>query len=185
MLNLPNILTLSRIAILPVLIGLFYFDDIWAPWVALGVYIIAAMTDFLDGYLARSWNETSTFGQFLDPISDKIFVSCLLLALVAFDRLEGVWLVPAIVIFVREFLISGLREFLAPKNITLPVSRLAKWKTALQMTALGFLVVGDAGNVLVPQTLLIGQIGLSVAAVLTVITGWHYIQIGFKHLNDA
>jgi len=107
----------------------------------------------------------------------------LLVVLAAFDRLEGIWLIPAIVILVREILISGLREFLGPKNIQLPVSKLAKWKTTVQMIALGFLVVGDYGNIILPHTLLIGQILLTAAAILTVMTGWRYLIEGLKHVN--
>ncbi len=182
--TLPNILTLSRIAILPVIIGLFYISAPWAPWLALALYIIAAVTDFLDGYLARSMNKVSAFGKFLDPISDKIFVACIILVLAAFDRLEGWWLIAGLVIFVREFLISGLREFLGPKDVQVPVTSLAKWKTAIQMTALGFLIVGDAGNIILPHTLLIGQILISMAAMLTAYTGWHYLKHSFHHLEE-
>lgn len=181
--TLPNILTLSRIAMLPALIALFYLPQWWAPWLALGIYTAACITDFLDGYIARSMRSVSNFGKFLDPISDKIFVACILLVLAAFHRLDGVWLIAGLVIFVREFLISGLREFLGPQNVQIPVTKLAKWKTTVQMVALGFLIVGDAGDVLVPHTLLIGQILISFAAALTAITGWHYIKHSYTHLK--
>lgn len=180
--NLPNILTFFRIAILPVIIGLFFVAGAWAAWTALGLYTIASITDFLDGYLARSMKTESTLGQFLDPISDKIFIASLLVTLVGFDRLQGIWIIPAIIILVREFLIAGLREFLGPQNIQLPVSRLAKWKTTVQMVALGFLVVGDYGDVVLPNTLTYGQWGLTIAAILTVITGWAYLKAGLKHI---
>lgn len=181
--KLPNLLTMSRIVLLPVLIGLFFVPGAAAAWAALAVYIFCAVTDFLDGWLARKYQTTSKFGTFLDPISDKIMVACLLLVLVGFDRLPGLWMIPALVIFVREFLISGLREFLGPQNIQVPVSKLAKWKTTVQMFALGFLVIGDYGNVIVPHTLLIGQIGLAVAAVITMITGWNYLKVGAQHIR--
>lgn len=181
--TLPNILTLSRIALLPVLIGLFYWNHPYAPWIALAIYTICCITDFLDGYLARSQNSVSNFGRFLDPISDKIFVACLILVLAAFHRLDGLWLIAGLIIFAREFLISGLREFLGPQNIQIPVTKLAKWKTTFQMVALGFLIVGHPGDVLVPHTLLIGQILLSIAAAITAVTGWHYIKHSFKHLQ--
>lgn len=181
--NLPNILTFFRIAILPLIIGLFFLTDGWAAWAALGLYTLACITDFLDGYLARKWNVISPIGTFLDPIADKIFIVSLLIVLAGFDRLEGLWLIPAIVILVREFLISGLREFLGPKNIQLPVSKLAKWKTTVQMFALGFLVVGDVGNTVLPHTLLYGQVLISIAAVLTIITGWRYFVEGIKHIQ--
>lgn len=181
--NLPNILTFGRIAILPVIIGLFFYNEAWAAWTALGFYTLASITDFLDGYLARKWKVISPVGTFLDPIADKIFIVSLLVALAAFDRMEGIWIIPAIVILVREILISGLREFLGPKNIQLPVSYLAKWKTTAQMIALGFLIIGDFGDVILPHTLFIGQLLLTVAAILTVITGWRYVTEGIKHIN--
>lgn len=184
MLNLPNILTISRIAAAPVLVALFYIPEGWAAWTALFVYIAAAATDYFDGMLARRYNQVSPFGKFLDPISDKIFVAAVLMLLAGFDRLEGVWLIPAIVIMMREFLIAGLREFLGPANIQLPVSKLAKWKTTIQMVAIGFLVIGPHGEVILPFTQQIGQIGLLTAAVLTVITGWDYLQAGIRHIKN-
>lgn len=194
--QLPNILTVSRIVLLPVLIGLFFVPGAAAAWTALWIYIFCAVTDFLDGYIARKFGSTSGFGTFLDPISDKIMVGSLLLTLAAFDRLHDGWIIPAIVILMREFLISGLREYLGPKNISVPVSKLAKWKTGLQMTALGFLIIGDYGDgamaavfgMLVPGegtvagALLTGQILLTAAAVITMITGWNYVKAGFRHI---
>jgi cardiolipin synthase len=180
--SLPNILTLSRILILPVIIGLFFIPESWAAWTALGFYTYACITDFLDGYLARSMKTESALGKFLDPISDKIFVAALLLVLVDFDRLEGLWMIPALIILIREFLVAGLREFLGPQNIQLPVSKLAKWKTTVQMVALGFLVVGDYGDILLPNTLTYGHYGIGIAAILTIITGWQYLRAGLKHI---
>jgi cardiolipin synthase len=194
--QLPNILTVSRIVLLPVLIGLFFVSGPVAAWWALWIYIFCAVTDFLDGWIARKYGTTSGFGTFLDPISDKIMVASLLLTLAAFDRLHDFWIVPAIIILMREFLISGLREFLGPKNISVPVSRLAKWKTGLQMTALGFLVIGDYGDAtmeavfgfLVPGegnvigALFTGQMLLAAAAVVTILTGWNYLRVGIRHI---
>lgn len=193
--HLPNALTVSRIVLLPVLIGLFFVPGAAAAWWALWIYIFCAITDFFDGYLARKFGSTSGFGTFLDPISDKILVVSLLMALAAFDRLEGFWVIPAIVILAREFLISGLREYLGPQNVKVPVSRLAKWKTGFQMTALGFLIIGDYGDstmqtvfgVLLPQediagALITGQILLTLAAVVTLVTGWNYLKAGIKHI---
>lgn len=182
--NLPNILTFFRIAILPVIIGLFFIPEAWAAWSALGLYTVASITDFLDGYLARKMKTESALGTFLDPISDKIFIAALLVTLVGFDRLEGVWMIPAIIILIREFLIAGLREFLGPQDIQLPVSKLAKWKTTVQMVTMGFLVVGDYGDVILPHTLTYGHWGLVVAALLTVITGWGYLTAGLKHIQS-
>lgn len=181
--HLPNILTISRIVLLPLLIALFFIPGAGAAWLALWVYIFCAVTDFFDGWIARKYNITSGIGTFLDPISDKIMVAALLLALATFDRLDGFWMIPAIIILSREFLIAGLREYLGPQNIKVPVSRLAKWKTGFQMTALGFLVIGDYGDIIVPQTLLIGQILLGIAAGITLVTGWNYLKAGFKHIK--
>jgi cardiolipin synthase len=175
--QLPNILTLSRMALLPLLIWLLYVPQIWAMWAALGLYAFSAITDFLDGYLARKMNIVSPFGPFLDPIADKVFVAVILIALVDIGRLDGLWTIPVIIIFMREFLVSGMREFLGPKNIKLPVTQLAKWKTTFQMVSLGILIYG--GDALVG-----GQWTLAIAAILTVITGWSYLRVGLKHLND-
>jgi len=175
--QLPNILTISRMALLPVLIWLLYIDESWAIWSALGLYALSAITDFLDGYLARKMNIVSPFGTFLDPIADKVFVAVILIALVDLGRLEGLWIIPVIIIFTREFLVSGMREFLGPKNIKMPVTKLAKWKTTFQMIALGVLIYGG-------HALFLGQALLSLAALLTIITGWGYLKTGLKHLND-
>ena len=183
MFNLPNILTLSRIAMLPVLMVFFFIPAPWAAWSALGIYTLAAITDFLDGYLARSMDQISSFGKFLDPISDKIFVATLLLILVGFDRLTGVWIIPAIVILMREFLVAGLREYLGPLNVQLPVSKLAKWKTTVQMVATGFLILGPHA----PLGTEIGLIALLIAAVLTLVTGTQYLTKALPHIlsNDS
>jgi cardiolipin synthase len=178
--NLPNNLTLFRIAIIPVIAVLMDVPQAWAAWSALGLYTAACVTDWFDGYLARKMQITSAFGRFLDPIADKLLIAILILMFASLDRLEGWWLLPAIAIMFREIFIAGLREFLAPQNIVIHVSRLAKWKTTAQMIAMGFLVVGDFGNVILPNTVLIGQILLSIAAVLTVITGLEYFIQGLK-----
>jgi cardiolipin synthase len=184
MFNLPNLLTLFRIAVIFPLVGLFYVQEPWAVWSALALYILAAVTDFFDGYLARTMNQMSAFGRFLDPIADKLFVAATLIMLAGFGRISGVWLIPAIVIMMREIMIAGLREFLGPYKIILPVSKLAKWKTTSQMVAIGFLIVGKNGDVVLPYTLEIGQIGLVIAAVLTVITGWDYMKVGVKTIRE-
>ena len=166
---------------LPVLIGLLFVPGAAAAWAALFLYILSSVTDFFDGWLARKYEVVSGFGTFLDPISDKVFVAALLVALTAIDRLDGVWILPTLIILAREFLVSGMREFLGPKNIKLPVSAAAKWKTTLQMIALGFLVIGPYGDIIIPHTTLIGQITLSVAAILTIWTGWIYLRTGARY----
>jgi len=182
-LNFPNMLTLGRIAIIPVLVVLFLIHEAWSLWTALALYTLGAITDFFDGYLARRWNMMSAFGRFLDPIADKLLIAAMLILIAAFDRLPGAWTIPAIIIMMREMLIAGLREFLGPHRIEVPVTKLAKWKTVSQMVAMGFLIMGAHGDVVLPQTLLIGQICLSFAAFLTVITGWDYMKKGLAYIQ--
>ena len=182
--SLPNLLTVSRILVIPPIVALFWIDGAFARWICLGLFIAGALTDILDGYAARSMGQISKFGRFLDPIADKLLVGSVILLLVAFDRLYGLAILPGLVILCREILVSGLREFLAEVKIHMPVSRLAKWKTAIQMTALGFLIVGDAGPEILP-TVLIGEIALWAAALLTIITGYDYLQAGLAHVTET
>jgi len=179
--TLPNILTLSRIAAIPLVIASFYLPGLWAPWVACGLFAAAGVTDYLDGHFARLWKQQSALGKFLDPIADKLLVSETLLMLVAFDRLSGAALFPTLVILGREILVSGLREYLAGLRVGLPVSRLAKWKTAIQMVAIGTLLVGDAGPGWLPVVAL-GEMMLWLAALLTLVTGYDYLRAGLKHM---
>lgn len=184
MLNLPNILTLSRIMIIPIVVALFYWDSPTTRWVTVGLFTLAGITDFFDGYLARRSNQVSPFGRFLDPIADKLLVAALLLLLVGFDRMT-VWTYPAaVIILMRELLVSGLREFLAQTQVSVPVSTLAKWKTTLQMFTLGFLIVGKDSPAWIPAQP-IGEVGLWLAAVLTLITGYDYLKAGLKHMRDS
>ena len=186
--NLPNILTVSRIITLPFLLLLMFVPTPWAAWTALTIYTLGCITDWLDGYLARKMKIESSFGKFLDPIADKIFIITVILCLVATDKLYGFWVIPPLLIITREFLISGLREFLGPKNVSVPVTKLAKYKTGFQMTALGFLIVGAYGDQIISFTYLStlnwGHILITIAAVLTVQTGWDYLKIGFRYLKD-
>ncbi|NCC22942.1 MAG: CDP-diacylglycerol--glycerol-3-phosphate 3-phosphatidyltransferase [Alphaproteobacteria bacterium] len=177
--NLPNILTVARLFLLPVIFVLFMVGEAWAAWTALAVYVVGAVTDWFDGYFARKHNLVTPFGTFLDPISDKIFVATLLVLLVGFERLPGWWMAVPIVILAREFAVSGMREFLGPYNIKVPVTKLAKWKTTSQMAAIALLIVGPY----VPLGLISGQILLLVAMALTVITGRGYLATGLRHMN--
>ncbi|HYD31722.1 MAG TPA: CDP-diacylglycerol--glycerol-3-phosphate 3-phosphatidyltransferase [Azospirillaceae bacterium] len=179
--SLPNLLTLSRIVIIPVVIGLFYVPEAWAAWTACFLFSAAAITDYFDGYLARSWAQESLIGKFLDPIADKLLVAATLFMLVAFDRVTGIAVLPAVVILLREVMVSGLREFLAGIDVGLPVSRLAKWKTTIQMGALAFLIVGDTGPASLPVEE-IGIVGLWVAGGLTLTTGYDYLRAGLAHM---
>ena len=180
--DIPNYLTIGRLASLPLCLILMFIDAAWAAWLALIIYTIGCITDWADGYLARKWNVTSSFGIFLDPIADKIFIVSVIIVLIATGKLDGFWVIPPLLIIAREFLVSGLREFLGPKNIQVPVSALAKLKTFSQMLALGFLIMGDHGDWVVGYTLEIGYFLITIAAVMTIITGWNYFKEGMKHL---
>lgn len=182
--NLPNALTLSRILAACVVSLLLALATPVASWLALAAYVYACITDFLDGYLARSRRQQSHFGRMLDPIADKLLVASVLLMLVAVDRVSGLTLLPAVVILWREILVSGLREYLAQLQVSVPVTALAKWKTTLQLIALGFLVVGDALPLVHGWTATqIGIGGLWIAAALTVVTGYDYLRAGLAHLG--
>jgi cardiolipin synthase len=181
MLNLPNMLTLARIAIIPVVVTTFFFDSPNMRWTACALFTIAGITDFFDGYLARRANKVSAFGRFLDPIADKLLVAAVLMLIVAFDRV-GPWsYLPALVIMLREITISGLREYLAELHVSVPVTKLAKAKTTVQMVALGFLIVGSASPSWIPAEL-IGEIGIWFAALITLITGYDYLKSGIRYM---
>ena len=182
--TLPNILTLSRIAAIAPFVAVFFFEGLWTYWVALALFTLASITDFLDGWLARRNRQQSEFGRFLDPLADKLLVATALLMLAGFGQIAGIALIPAAVILFREIIISGLREYLGGQEIVVPVSKLAKWKTTVQMVALGFLIVGTAGPKDFP-TVLIGEVLLWIAATLTVVTGYGYLRAGLRHIIRA
>jgi len=184
MTNLPNLLTLARIAAIPVIVAMFYLPGDSPRWVACILFVVAALTDYLDGYLARELGSVSAIGRFLDPIADKLLVAAVLVMLAAFGGLSALGVVAAVVILLREVLVAGLREHLAEMKVGLPVSQLAKWKTAFQMTALALLLLADAVPDS-PNVRLIGEICLWVAAFLTVITGWDYLRVGLRHMRGA
>ena len=153
-LSLPNILTYARIAAVPVVVGCLFAQSIrdgplWLRWVALAIFIAAAVTDFLDGYYARIWDQQSAFGRMLDPIADKLLVASCLLMLAMDDTIHGWTLWAAIIILCREILVSGLREYLAALRVSVPVTKLAKWKTTVQLVAIGFLIAGEAGDMVI------------------------------------
>ena len=176
-LNPPNLLTGSRILAIPALVAAFYIPGDFGQWATCAIFTLAAVTDFFDGYLARSWSMQSQLGRMLDPIADKLLVGAAILMLVHFDRAP---ILPALVILCREILVSGLREFLAEVQVGMPVSRLAKWKTGVQMAAIAVLLVGTAA----PWWLfadLVGTSGLWLAAALTLITGFDYLVVGLRH----
>jgi cardiolipin synthase len=185
--SLPNVLTYSRIVAVPVVVGLIYAQSIlggplWLRWPALAVFIAAGVTDFLDGYYARIWDQHSAFGRMLDPIADKLLVASCLLMLAADGIIHGWTLWAAIVILCREILVSGLREYLAGLRVSVPVTRLAKWKTTVQLVAIGFLLAGDAGDQVIPIVTPTGLALLWISALFTLYTGWDYFRAGIRHL---
>jgi cardiolipin synthase len=187
--SLPNILTYARIAAIPVVVGCIYAQAImegplWLRWVAVAVFIAAGVTDFLDGYYARIWDQHSAFGRMLDPIADKLLVASCLLMLAADGIIHGWTLWAAIVILCREILVSGLREYLAELRVSVPVTKLAKWKTTVQLVAIGFLLAGEAGDMLIPFTTQIGLLLLWISAIITIYTGWDYFRAGIHHLIE-
>lgn len=202
MLNLPNILTLSRILAVPFLGFLLW----WPGWtfgyaLAFALYCVIAFTDYLDGYLARAQGTVSKLGQFLDPIADKIMVAAVILILTAQGFLRGPYVgdahvIAGLVILIREIAVSGLREFLGGIQVSIPVSRLAKWKTTFQLVSLGALILGGAvhgvpcqsrfeycGTLANQWIHLVGLTSLWAAAVLTCVTGWDYLRVGLRHMD--
>src|SRR5205085_6095404 len=188
MLSLPNLLTLSRILAVPILVFLLWRPSPVDYAVTFVLYCVVGMTDYLDGYLARAQGLTSRLGQFLDPIADKIMVAAVLIMLISsrnanpVPEIAGLNIIPALVILLREIIVSGLREFLGPLNVSVPVSALAKWKTTLQLVSLGALILGGA----VPQMGWVHEFGiicLWFAAGLTLVTGYDYLRIGIRHMD--
>jgi cardiolipin synthase (CMP-forming) len=173
----------------PAVVACLYWQDIlqgglWLRWVAVVIFISAGVTDVLDGYYARKRGEQSAFGRMLDPIADKLLVASCLLMLAADGTIRGWSLWAAIVILCREILVSGLREYLAGLRVSVPVTQFAKWKTTLQLVAVGFLIAGEAGDAVVPVVTPIGLALLWLSALLTLYTGWDYFRAGVRHLTE-
>ena len=184
-LSLPNLLTYARLAAVPLIaMVLFFLEGETRNWLALSIFVFASITDFLDGYVARLWGQQSPLGRMLDPIADKLLVGATLLMLVSDQTLSGWSLWAALIILSREILVSGLREFLAELNVMVAVSRLAKWKTGVQMVALGFLLAGEAGDAVVGYATSVGLVMLWIAAILTIYTGFDYVRAGLKYVID-
>ena len=184
--NIPNLLTRLRIWAIPLIVATFFFDHPAWAWVSVGLFILAGITDYMDGYLARHWNQLSRFGRVLDPIADKLLIGALLLMMAYTGRLGYYGIIPAVIILCREILVSGLREFLAEIKVGCPVTKLAKWKTTCQMVSLPMLMVSVnnfAGD-LTEFWKILGSIFLWGAAVLTVITGYDYWRSGRKYMDD-
>lgn len=181
MLNTANILTLSRIAAIPLVVVVMWLDRPWSPWVAVFLFAAAAITDWFDGYFARRYHQISRLGRFLDPIADKLLVAAVLVMMVQSGPLSGVHVFAALIILAREILVSGLREFLAELRVGLPVSQLAKWKTTVQMLAIAFLLADGAAG---PMVTMIGLWLIWIAAGLTLITGYDYLRTGLRHMAE-
>ena len=182
MLTLPNILTLSRIFAVPLLVALLWQPGWFDYALAFGLYVLMGVTDYFDGYVARARGTVSKLGVFLDPIADKIMVAAVIVMLVFTLDIRSWDVIAAMVILLREIAVSGLREFLAELRVSMPVSKLAKWKTTFQLVSLGGIILGGA----IPQWPWITDVGLFslwAAAVLTLVTGWDYLRVGVKHMD--
>lgn len=187
MYSLPNLLTISRILVIPVIfLSIYIHTAVWSMLAAV-LFIVASITDYFDGYLARSRNETSAFGRLLDPIADKLLVASALIVILADNMVHPVNFIPVIIILCREILVSGLREFLSEVRVGLPVTRLAKWKTGFQMTALSVLLMSPAKffNVIEGFWVGLGTVCLWVAGVLTFITGYQYFEKSLAYIKSV
>jgi cardiolipin synthase len=180
--SLPNLLTYGRILAIPALVACFFVKDDWGRWVAMWIFIAAGVTDILDGYVARAWEQQSALGRMLDPVADKLIVSAALMMLAADGTIAGISLCAGVIILCREILVSGLREFLGTLAVGVPVTRLAKWKTVVQMVAIGFLLAGSAGDKIWPYTTRFGLTLLWIAAILTLYTGYDYLRAALHHV---
>ena len=189
MLSLPNLLTLSRILAVPLLVFLLWKPAPYDYLITFVLYCLVGITDYFDGYLARAQGKISKLGQFLDPIADKIMIAAVIVMLMASRRadnappiIEDFNIIPALIILLREIIVSGLREFLAELRVSMPVSNLAKWKTTFQLVALGALILG-AGFPQEAWIHLVGVASLWAAAALTLITGYDYLRTGIRHMD--
>jgi cardiolipin synthase (CMP-forming) len=189
MLTVPNLLTLSRILAVPILVFLLWKPAPYDYLITFILYCIVGITDYFDGYLARAQGLTSKLGQFLDPIADKIMVAAVIVMLMASRKADGAppiiqdWnVIPALIILLREIIVSGLREFLAELKVLVPVSALAKWKTTFQLVALGALILGGAFPAQ-EWVHLTGVASLWAAAALTMVTGYDYLRLGLRHMD--
>jgi cardiolipin synthase len=179
--SLPNILTYGRIIAIPALVACFFVTGDWGRWTAMWIFIAAGVSDFLDGYFARAWQQQSSLGRMLDPIADKLIVAAALLMLAADQTIAGWSLWAGVIILCREILVSGLREFLGTLSVGVPVTRLAKWKTLVQMVAIGFLLAGSAGDKIWSHTTRFGLTLLWIAAIFTLYTGYDYLMAALRH----
>lgn len=179
-LNLANILTICRILVIPIIVALIYLKSPFYGWLAFILFCLASITDYFDGYLARIRNEVSNLGTFLDPIADKLLVASVILILTSKEVITDWETIPALIILLREIAVSGLREYLAGIKVSVPVSKISKLKTSLQLIALAILILSESGISFIP-ILFIGKIALWSAAILTLYTGYDYLRSGLKH----
>lgn len=182
--SLPNILTYLRIVAVPAVVAAFYIEGDAGRWTAFGLFAGASITDYFDGYLARLWKQQSSLGRMLDPIADKLLVSVCLLVLTSHGTIGGWSLWAAVIILMREIFVSGLREFLAELKVSVPVTRLAKWKTTFQLIAIGILLLGPTGDKYVGGITYLGLALLWAAALVTLYTGYDYFRTGVVHLME-
>ncbi len=182
--HIPNMLSAYRIAVVPVIAACFYTNTECAIWLSTFLFFIACVTDYLDGVIARRNGYSSIFGKFLDATSDKILIVSVLMILIGFGHITGYWMMAALIIFIREILVSGLREFLGQYKIAVPVTWIGKWKTATQMFACGFLMAGEYGPEFVPYSVEIGYGALLIATLMTVISGTDYLTAGMKTIRE-
>ena len=178
--NLPNILTFFRIFLIPVIIAILFLDSPLSNWLSFSIFLIASATDFLDGWAARTFNSSSQFGKFLDPIADKLLVTSILIVLIYLESINGVFVFFVLIILLREIFISGLREFLSFLGQKLPVSNLAKWKTATQFCSICLLLIGDALEKFPLSD--VGLALLTVATFLTILSAYYYLKDTLKYL---
>ncbi|MDR1375774.1 MAG: CDP-diacylglycerol--glycerol-3-phosphate 3-phosphatidyltransferase [Holosporaceae bacterium] len=180
---LPNLLTLSRIFSIPFIVGCFYVEGFWAHLTATVLFVVACITDFFDGYLAREWEQVSLFGRFLDPVADKLLVSTILLMLSGTGSISGIHLIGAAIILAREIIVSGLRQFMSEMQMRVPVTKYAKWKTAMQMISISCLL----SSAMFPDIVLLKKTGivlLWLAVVMTVFTGARYLRFGIVRVAE-
>jgi len=180
LISLSNTLTISRILVIPIIVILIYMKEPMSAWTAFFLFSLAGITDYFDGYFARIRKEISKLGIFLDPIADKLLVASVILILTSKEIISNFEIIPALIILAREITVSGLREFLAGIKVSIPVSKIAKFKTVLQLVALGILILSEGGISVVP-ILMFGKIALWIAALLTLYTGYDYLKSGLKH----
>ena len=178
--NISNYLTIARIIVIPIIVICIYMKDPFYGWIAFVLFCLASITDYFDGYIARIRNEITNFGTFLDPIADKLLVSAVILILTSKEVIADWETIPALIILLREIAVSGLREYLAGIKVSVPVSRIAKIKTGIQLIALALLILSESGMSILP-IMLIGKVALWIAGLLTLYTGYDYLKSGLRH----